>query len=468
MKRYFAIILLASACGLLFTACERDDEPAESEFVKKHLIEEFTGQGCGYCPYGMDCIHSFVGNDSNWVLILHHYGYQADKFSVSGSKTITSALRVNGAPSMAIDRAKVNYGEGKGTVFHPGYLPETSKAQFETTTYATLRINNTYDAASRELKVNISGYIRNEDHPNLYLTVLIKESGMINTQADYFNTYEGWEEFRHANAVRAFLSDAKGDELTVSKGKYSVAYSIDLKEEWVPENCMVVAFISEEFQPVVQANQRPVVSGTKGGADIVHGGIKAVPVPDFYPEPDAAKGPSDYSGEEVDTLRSAVAMYTTYSDLGINYWEIYADNSEDVVNVNNTKCVRYAVLCLFTKSDETEIPEGTYELNRSEQAGSAYAGFRDDEEVYIGGSTLYYTSQAYYSQGYLVPSAQWLIADGTLTITSEGWEVVGHARNGAPIHLIGKTPIVNNGRAYAPAKAPKNKSHFERHGGLKR
>lgn len=457
IKRYFAIIFLAGICGLTFTACERDIEPDESDFVKKHLIEEFTGQGCGYCPYGMDGIHSFVGNDSNWILILHHYGYQADKFSVSGSKTITSALHVNGAPSMAIDRAKVNYGEGKGTVFHPGYLPETSKAQFETTTYASLRISNTYDAASRELKVNVSGYIRYEGHPNLYLTVLVKESGMINTQADYYYTYEGWEEFRHTNAVRAFLSEAKGDEITVSKGKYSAAYSIELKKEWVPENCMVVAFLSEEFQPVVQANQEPVVAGTKGGADIVHGGIKAVPVSDFYPEPDAVKGPSDYSGEEVDTIRNAQAMYTTYRDMGINYWEISAVNSDDVLTIGNTPCVRYVVLNLFTKTDETEIPEGTYELNLSEQPGSAYAGFRDDEEVYIGGSTLYYTSKSYYTQGYLVPSAQWLIADGTLTISSEGWEVTGHARNGAPIHLIGTTPIVNYGRAPAPAKEVKKK-----------
>ena len=55
--------------------------------------------------------------------------------------------------------------------------------------------------------------------------------------------------------------------------RYSENYVIDLKDAWVPENCMVVAFLSEEFQPVVQAAQKPVVDGTKGGADILHGGI---------------------------------------------------------------------------------------------------------------------------------------------------------------------------------------------------
>ena len=74
MKRInlFAIIGLAS---LAFTACNEPSGPIPESFPKKHLIEEFTGQDCGYCPYGMDCVHDFAGNDSNWIVVLHHYGY---------------------------------------------------------------------------------------------------------------------------------------------------------------------------------------------------------------------------------------------------------------------------------------------------------------------------------------------------------------------------------------------------------
>ncbi|MBQ1874419.1 MAG: hypothetical protein II144_01850, partial [Paludibacteraceae bacterium] len=111
MKTYrlFAILALGSWL-LVLPSCEPKPEPEPEvipeSFPRKHLIEEFTGQSCGYCPYGMDCVHDFMANDTNYILVLHHYGFAADHFSVAGSKTITSALKVSGAPNITIDRAK--------------------------------------------------------------------------------------------------------------------------------------------------------------------------------------------------------------------------------------------------------------------------------------------------------------------------------------------------------------------------
>ena len=52
--------ILAALAATCFSACEpnKPEEPQSeptkevipSAFPKKHLIEEFTGQGCGYCP----------------------------------------------------------------------------------------------------------------------------------------------------------------------------------------------------------------------------------------------------------------------------------------------------------------------------------------------------------------------------------------------------------------------------------
>lgn len=96
IMKYNHCLALIGLSTLMLTACEPDtpSEPILEAYPKKHLIEEFTGQDCGYCPYGMNCIHEFMGNDTNWVLVLHHYGYQKDHFSVSGSQTITKALKV--------------------------------------------------------------------------------------------------------------------------------------------------------------------------------------------------------------------------------------------------------------------------------------------------------------------------------------------------------------------------------------
>lgn len=449
MKRLF--FALMNVAALVFTACDTNDPygPIPDSFPKKHLIEEFTGQDCRYCPYGMNCISDFTANDTNFIVVLHHYGYKQDHFTVSGSKTITNTLGVSGAPSMTIDRAKTKTEDGSQTVFHPGYLPKTEKAQFTTTTYASVEIENNYDAANRQLNIKVSGALATQDYPALFLTVLVKESGMVDYQSDYYYSFEGWEEFRHTNAVRAFLTDAKGDEVSVKKNRYSTEYTLVLDENWVAENCMVVAFLSEEFKPVVQAAEKPAVAGTKGGADIEHGGIKAVPVSDFYPEPSATAAPKDYSGVDADSISYALV----YSELvgNLKEWVIMAYEENANVKVGGTRCVPFTYIYLYTEASATEIATGTYELNNSRTAGAALAGYRDDAQQQIDGSIFYYTSRNYLKQGYLDPRTTWLITDGTVTLTEEGWEVVGHARNGSDIHIVGTTPVEYY-QGNAPAK----------------
>ncbi len=452
-------VLFLAACGLLtwvMTACEPKEEPIPDSFPKKNLIEEFTGQGCGYCPYGMDCVHDFIKNDPNWIVVLHHYGYQADHFSVAGSKKITNKLRVDGAPSITVNRGETSYindnnKKQNDVVFHPAYLETTDKSQFEKNTYASVVIENKYDADMGMVQIHVSGAICKTDYPALKLTVLIKESGMIDTQQDYLGSYEGWKEFRHANAVREFVTEPMGDELTIDENRrYSVYYNVYLDDKWVPENCAVVAFLSEDFKPVVQAEWAPVVAGSKGGSDILHGGITPVPVPDYYPEPGADVSPKTYSGADADTVSIASAYYADYE--GFRLWQIQAYDRNNAVTVNKTTCVPFANLYLFTSLSDSNIPVGTYEFGSTPEPGKAYAGYRDDEHMEIDGSMFYYVSKSYLQQGYLVPEAQWLIADGAIEITASGWVLTGHARNGSEIRLVGSTPIKKGIRSALPKK----------------
>lgn len=455
-------ILFWAVCGLMIslTACEKQAEPQEpndpvvfKSFPKKHLLEEFTGQECGYCPYGMDCVHEFIGNDTNWIVVLHHYGYKADNFSVTGSRTITNKLSVSGAPSIAIDRDKTKSEAGNMICFHPGYLPSADASQFAETTYASIVLNNSYDAASRTLKVHVSGCVYKEDAPALKLTLLVKESGMVDFQADYYKTYEGWTEFRHCNAVRAFLTAPTGDAVSIdSLYRYSADYKVTIDNKWVAENCAVVAVLAEDFKPVVQAEQKPVVAGTKGGADILHGGITAAPVEDFYPEPGTDIAPATYSGREADTLSTAAGYYEDYASYGFRYWQIQAYDVNQTVTVDKTLCVPFAQLYLFTELNAAGIAPGTYPVDGTLKPGTVWAGYRDDEKMDIGGSMYYYTSKSYFAQGYVVPSAQWMIADGEMVVTETGWELTGHARNGSAIHLVGTSAIKNGGKAQAPAR----------------
>ena len=411
-------------------------------FPRKHLLEEFTGQECVYCPNGMDCVHQFIGNDTNWIVLLHHYGYKEDHFSVPGSKQVTQRLAVSGAPNITIDRAETQLGETAETCFPPTEWQSIDKADLVDTTYVSVVLDNTYDAASRTLSVTVSGQVLKEEHPSLALTVVLKESGMVDFQADE-RTFEGWSEFRHANAVRAYLSAPLGDELSVTNNAYTAHYELTLNDEWIAENCAVIAFVSADFQPVLQAEQQSVVAGSQGGADILHGGITPVPVETWYPEPGADISPIVYTGSSMVIMDVAQASCTTLEN-GTREWHIKAYNTASTARVNGVYCMPYADIFLYTQADGTTIPNDTYTLNDTQETGTVYAGFRDDEHMQIGGSRLYYINKSYYQAGYFAPEVQWLLADGTLTVYETGWMLSGHAKNGLALMIYGSTPIQTN------------------------
>ena len=432
-----------------FVGC--NENAPQSSFPKKHLIEEFTSMSCGYCPYGMDAMSEFIANDSNWILVMHHYGFAKDKFSAPGGEKIANNLHIGGAPSACVDRTPIKVGKTSSLDVHPLDLLEVGKTPFETTTYASIKIENTYNATTGGLHIHVSGVVAREDAPKLFLTVLIKESGMIAAQSDYIGSFEGWKEFRHVCAVREFVSENVGDSISLdAKGRYDVHYNTVIDDKWVPENCMVVAFLSESFKPIIQAEQKPVVNGTKGGADIQHGGITPVPVSSYYPEPANSNGPSYYSGLEADTMLTVNAY--SEEENGLKYWQIQAVNGKKVITVSGTKCLGFANFYLVTAAGLDTIPYGTYPLVRTEQANTAIAGNRDDAKQLIDGSIFYYTSQSYFKQGYLDPAAQWLLTSGNVVIDADGWKIEAQSLNGSTVKIYSAAPF-----KYASG-APKRKA----------
>ena len=121
------------------------------------------------------------------------------------------------------------------------------------------------------------------------------------------------------------------------------------------------------------------------------------------------------------------------------------------ITVSGAACVPFAYIYLVTSASETTIPAGNYAINVSGEAGTVFAGYRDNEQQLIDGSIFYFTDKAYFNEGYLNPAAQWLITSGSMTVTEQGWSLSGQALNGASIHLEGTTPITYP-KSNAPAK----------------
>lgn len=416
MKNQFFVLLTVAAMVATITGCnkEESDPKIPESFPRKQLIEHFTGQDCGFCPYGMDLISEAIkGNETGYVWISNHAGYADDDYTIAESKKLVSKFGVNSAPAIMLNRETWEYEDEngaaqKGKVVHPYFL-QNYTSQVKKTADASVEISNEYDAATRTLNITVSGQA--VDMNVLYsLTVALKESGLHGAQADYYNTWEGWEDFVHTNVVRAYLTDFAGDPIGFKKNAYSVTYSIVLDKAWIADNCSVIAFLTQDATgEVINAEEAPVVSGTKGGQDQEHKGITKVAVPDTYPE---------YSAVPTQ------AADMTYNGAGFYYAGRFSDGT-NVVALQMTSNSAFqsqgytllpvAIIYIVVEGDGTTLPIGTFEFKQTPTKGAAWAGFRDEANYQLQGSSFYLAISDYLQLGYLF-GMQWMMSNGSITI----------------------------------------------------
>ncbi|MDR0828667.1 MAG: Omp28-related outer membrane protein [Prevotellaceae bacterium] len=255
MKNLSKIILFATA--ILFFACKPPEveHPLSSDPVQRTiLIEEFTGDQCVYCPWGADAISASIeGNENKAIVVCHHVGYNEDKYTISKSRPLTFFYGgTTFAPACMIDRTIIPEvdDEDVSPVFFPSYLPQPKlkasiiNKMIEVPSYVTVNIKHSFNAATRELIVDISGELR-QDYPNARINVYIIQEELVGQQVGPVNQTTGEyvpsqnassttvggtiQNYSHKHVVRAALAEtAWGDILDVTKGKYSKSYAYEI------------------------------------------------------------------------------------------------------------------------------------------------------------------------------------------------------------------------------------------------
>ena len=393
--------ITASIEGAEPAICSVIVEQIPSSFPRKYLIEHFTGDQCGYCPYGMYSIVEYTKKTSTpCIWVSHHYGYKKDEYTISESTKIGSTCGVQEAPSMAMNRTKVM---GNTIAFPPGYLVEdgmaetiASKCQIETE--ASVNINHKYDAASKQLNVTINGLVANTEVTEYLLTVLIKENGLVGAQADYYWSWKiaGYREFMHPCVARDVISESQlGDTVKVEKQRYSKTYTYTVSDNWVAENCCVVAYITPlSKKPIINAEETPLVAGTTGGAEYL---------PFAITEKQAPTNATKLSFKEIELNKPSndklnvklIASNATRSD--------YYGPLKMVINLE------------FNTPDST-LPVGTYEFAEGNELNTFSAGTVDYATQTFGASLMQYCL----STDLTSVCHTWRIKSGSVTVNEDG------------------------------------------------
>ena len=393
MKKTLVILLLMAAMGM-------SAQEVPTFFPRKFLLEHFTSANCNECPMGMKYIVEYLDKQTTpYIWVSHHAVYGTDEYTIPASNAIAkNYLGINTVPSVVFNRSE----QDGLLVIKAWYLDywnaDGRKVADDTLSEASVVIEHQFDMATRRLDVTVSGQVANTDRKEYLLSILIKENGLVGKQEDAFCSWKGakWKEYLHPRVVRDFVTATFGDTVRVENQAYSYTKSYIIDEEWIPENCCVVAYLTLlEKSPVINAEQVALVVGTEGGEQYGPYGITE------------GKGPNtSISFDSVSVTR-----------LSNGQLEVMMSSSKTI----NTKfgiCKQVGYVCVNTE-DSVLIP-GTYPIEDSGDEGIITAGYRVDEEERLDGSRLLYAVSTDLQNGIVTPIHHWRMSSGEMLVDEDG------------------------------------------------
>ena len=168
--------LTAGEHTLTVTTTTLNGEPVEEPIVltttfktfeygfsrQMHLVEQFTSTWCTYCPQGTANIQALtqMRDDVAWVAVHENMG-NVDPFRTAQTDSITNFEGIDGFPEGTFDRT-IGI-QGNSAVYAVlTNLPASTMSTFldyvaDGPSWATVNVNSTFDAATRQAAITIDG-----------------------------------------------------------------------------------------------------------------------------------------------------------------------------------------------------------------------------------------------------------------------------------------------------------------------
>lgn len=257
-------LLLLAALAIVFVGCNNNDNPdgpnatpkwCSTQVEKKNaILEEFTGQGCGYCPDGHKRANAIAqANPGRFFPInIHAGGYARPEMQCADATTIHNGFVVRGYPMGMVNR-------GDAGVVDRGAWSAYANQEFQKDACVNMVAKANLNKANRELKVTVEMYYT-ADAPAAtnYLTVEILVDNIMAQQSngkqynpDFYDDATGL--YRHMHVLAGCVSTPWGEEITnTTKGSLvtkEFTYTVPEKlgtHDIVLDDITVVAFVCEE------------------------------------------------------------------------------------------------------------------------------------------------------------------------------------------------------------------------------
>ena len=268
INRYFKYSVFGIGTLLVaggFSACDNVDEA--DRFIKeerptiarKVLIQEFTGINCVNCPTGAAAVHEIQALYPGDVIAVSLHPGGTGFSGPLGNFNLNNDLagvyynyyQPAGFPAAVID--------GQSPLTNVSLWSGAVKNALTSPAPADIDILPLFNADTRTLSVDYQVYINNVYNDGLNLNLWIVENGIIGPQKSGSQIIVKYE---HNHVLRGSMTGDWGIRLADSflpEQSYTGQISIAFSDEWVPENCEVVAFLQNDSRKVEQAAQAPVL-----------------------------------------------------------------------------------------------------------------------------------------------------------------------------------------------------------------
>ena len=179
------LLLLLVAVTLVFTACNKEKKEKDEVFVSKEamnknvVLEEFTGQNCGYCPDGHKRANEILAaHEGHFFPIVIHGGYLSKpEMQCDDAKAIQSFFAPPGVPYGVINR-------GWGVENRGAWSAKTAQALAEPA-YLNVAAKGTIETATRTLKLKVQVYYTaNSEKETNYLSVAMLQNNIEASQSN--------------------------------------------------------------------------------------------------------------------------------------------------------------------------------------------------------------------------------------------------------------------------------------------
>ena len=224
------------------------DGTLTTNYVKRVLIEDYTGTWCGWCTRLSDAIKKVDEQTDKAVFVAIHRAPSGtqDPYNYEEASVLEQTLSAAGYPKGFLNRLTQwefpeNENIGQALSLTQGANPKLG-----------LKMDSSLEGNTIDLNVDVE-FAR--DFENLRLVVYVLENGLVYPQVNYSSSLYGGEnpieDYVHDYTLRETLTDILGDDVPVENTRLGQSYSRSFQFS-IPENIEnsnnidFVAFIVDE------------------------------------------------------------------------------------------------------------------------------------------------------------------------------------------------------------------------------